>query len=122
MTVQQIDILRQVQGLRGVGTPREAGSAQFAKVLQQTQQSVKFSAHAQARLASRNIEVTPEMQGKLERAVTGAAQKGSKDSLILLQNLAFVVNVPNRTVITAMDGSNMRDSIITNIDSTVIAG
>ena len=122
MTVQQIDILRQIQGLAGVRSPRPTGGPQFAKVLQRTQQSVKFSAHAQARLASRNIEVTPEMQGKLERAVTGAAQKGSKDSLILLQNLAFVVNVPNRTVITAMDGSSMKENIITNIDSTVIAG
>jgi flagellar operon protein len=65
--------------------------------------------------------MTPEILGKLEKAVAGAASKGSRDSLILMKNLAFIVNIPNRTVITAMDGENMKENVFTNIDSAVIA-
>jgi flagellar operon protein len=93
----------------------------FAQVLEKAQAGLKFSAHAQSRLTSRNIDMTPEMMGKLDRAVEGAAKKGAKDSLILLSDLAFIVNIPNRTVVTAMDGKSMKDNIVTNIDSTVIA-
>lgn len=48
-------------------------------------------------------------------------QKKGKDSLILLKNIAFIVNIPNRTVVTAMDGSNSKESVFTNIDSAVVA-
>ena len=41
--------------------------------------------------------------------------------MILMNNdLAFVVSVTNRTVITAMDGSSIKDNVFTNIDSAVI--
>ncbi len=96
--------------------------ANFAQVLDQAKGSVRFSAHARTRLHSRNITMTDEILGKLDKAVENAERKGSRDSLILLSDLAFVVNVPNRTVITAMDGKTMKDNIVTNIDSTVIAG
>lgn len=82
---------------------------------------LKFSAHAATRIKSRNIELTPEVMNKLEKAVSGAASKGSRDSLILMKDLAFIVNVPNRTVITAMDGESMKENVFTNIDSAVIA-
>lgn len=82
---------------------------------------LKFSAHASTRIKSRNIDITPEIMGKLEKAVAGAANKGSRDSLILMKNLAFIVNIPNRTVITAMDGESMKENVFTNIDSAVIA-
>jgi flagellar operon protein len=84
-------------------------------------EELKFSAHASSRLKSRNIEVTPDIMGKLEKAVAGAESKGSRDSLIFVKDLAFIVNVPNRTVITAMDGESIKDNVFTNIDSTVIA-
>lgn len=83
---------------------------------------LRFSAHAQNRLKSRQIEVTPQIMESLKNAVDGAAKKGSNNSLILLSDLAFIVNVPNRTVVTAMDGNSVKDNIFTNIDSTVIAG
>jgi flagellar operon protein len=86
-----------------------------------TSEELKFSSHASARLKSRDIEVTPEIMGKLEKAVAEAGNKGARDSLILVNDLAFIVNIPNRTVITAMDGESIRDNVFTNIDSTVIA-
>jgi flagellar operon protein len=85
-------------------------------------EELKFSAHASSRLKSRNIEMTPDIMGKLEKAVEGAQSKGARDSLILVKDLAFIVNIPNKTVITAMDGESIKDNVFTNIDSTVIAG
>ncbi|MBD3320252.1 MAG: flagellar biosynthesis protein [Chitinivibrionales bacterium] len=100
---------------------KEHAAGEFGRILEQTGRNVRFSAHAKSRLVSRNIALTPEMTDKLDKAVEGARAKGSRDSLILLSDLAFIVNIPNRTVITAMDGKNMKENVVTNIDSTVIA-
>lgn len=81
---------------------------------------LKFSAHALRRLESRDIQLSQEDHEKLKTAVDQAAQKGANDSLILLNQLAFVVNIPNRTVVTAMASDQMHDGIITNIDSAMI--
>ncbi|NIA12383.1 MAG: hypothetical protein GWP10_22370 [Nitrospiraceae bacterium] len=81
---------------------------------------LKFSAHALRRLESRDIQLSGAEHEKLEAAVSQAAEKGANDSLILLNRLAFVVNIPNRTVITAMAQDQMHNGIITNIDSAMI--
>lgn len=94
----------------------------FADLIQQKTKELKFSAHAQTRMKSRNISLTEEMVEKLDHAVNSAEKKGAKDTLILLSDLAFIVNVPNKTVVTAMEGDSVRDNIFTNIDSTVVAG
>ncbi|MBD3390407.1 MAG: hypothetical protein GF418_00195 [Chitinivibrionales bacterium] len=107
--------------VRNVISARRAAGADFSAMLKDRVRGVKFSAHAQARLKSRNIEMTPEIMGKLDKAMNGAEKKGSKDSLVLLSDLAFIVNVPNRTVVTAMDGESLRENVFTNIDSAVIA-
>jgi len=108
--------------VRDLISARRAAGGDFSAVLTTKVRELRFSAHAQARLKSRNIEMTPEMVQKLDKAVSGAEQKGAKDSLVLLSDLAFIVNVPNRTVVTAMDGESIRENIFTNIDSAVIAG
>ena len=94
----------------------------FADVLKEKADNLKFSAHAQTRMKSRNIDVSPSMMDKLTSAVDTAQRKGSKNSLVLFPDAAFIVNIPNRTVVTAMDGENIRENIFTNIDSTVLAG
>jgi flagellar operon protein len=117
-----------VQGIAAAQTGRApaqtqpVSGAEFSEVLRSKVEGLKFSAHAQSRLTSRNISVTPEIMDKLSSAVSGAEKKGAKESLILLSNLAFIVNVPNKVVVTAMDGESIRDNVFTNIDSTVIAG
>jgi flagellar operon protein len=93
----------------------------FTDVLRKKVDGLRFSAHAETRMASRNITLTPELMGKLEKAVSGAATKGARDSLIIMKNCAFIVNIPNRTVVTAMDGENLKENIFTNIDSAVLA-
>jgi len=117
-----------VQRPTGPQTPvtGEQGSAvkgaSFGEIFKsKVTEELKFSAHASSRLKSRNIEMTPDIMGKLEKAVEGAQNKGARDSLILVKDLAFIVNIPNKTVITAMDGESIKDNVFTNIDSTVIA-
>lgn len=101
-------------------SPSTAGVS-FNEILEkQLNGDVKFSQHALQRLQSRNIKLDEAAMDKLNGAVDKAAQKGAKESLILMNNLALVVSVKNRTVITAMDGSSMKDSVFTNIDSAVI--
>jgi flagellar operon protein len=112
----------QTAGVRANSGPTLPANGQFADVFKSKFDELKFSAHAQSRVKSRNLSMTPQVMEKLNKAVSGAAGKGAKDSLILLQNMAFIVNIPNRTVVTAMDGESIRDNVFTNIDSTVIAG
>ncbi|NMA55644.1 MAG: hypothetical protein GX952_06945 [Firmicutes bacterium] len=83
-------------------------------------QGLLVSRHAQQRLSSRQIPLTGETWGRILQAVDKAAAKGSRDSLVLVEDLALVVNIPNRTVITAVDGPSMRERVFTNIDSAVI--
>ncbi len=98
-----------------------SGGVDFSRMVQRKVGALKFSAHAQTRIESRNITVTNEMMSKLDKAVNGAAEKGSRDTLVLLSDLAFIVNIPNKTVVTAMEGESITDNVFTNIDSTVIA-
>ncbi|MFP4163349.1 MAG: TIGR02530 family flagellar biosynthesis protein [Chitinispirillaceae bacterium] len=93
----------------------------FGDILRSKVEELRFSAHASNRIKSRSIDLTPEIMSKLQKAVSGAERKGAEDSLILVKDLAFIVNIPNKTVITAMDGESIKDNVFTNIDSTVIA-
>ncbi len=92
----------------------------FADVMDQKGKEVKLSAHAQARLKSRNIPWDQNRQEKLNSLVDKAAAKGARESLVLMEDCAFIVSVRNRTVITAVDGQAMKDNVFTNIDSAVI--
>lgn len=81
---------------------------------------VKFSAHAQTRLLSRNIHLSEADLAKISSAITKAASKGARESLVLTDKAALVISIPNRTVITAVDPTSLKDNIFTNIDSAVI--
>ena len=80
---------------------------------------LKFSKHAQLRLQSRNISLTDTQKDKISKAVAKADEKGVKDSLVLMDNLAFVVNVKSKTVITAVNSNELKDNVFTNIDGAV---
>ncbi|SDZ85866.1 flagellar operon protein [Pseudobutyrivibrio sp. ACV-2] len=82
--------------------------------------ALKFSKHASQRLDDRNIELTQEQSQRLEEGVLKASAKGITDSLVLVDTLAFIVNVPNQTVVTAMDQTESEENIFTNIDGAVI--
>ncbi|MBX3095449.1 MAG: flagellar protein [Fimbriimonadaceae bacterium] len=81
---------------------------------------LKVSGHAQTRLASRDIQLD---SGQWERVLDGvdrAATKGARESLVLIDDVALLVSVKNRTVITAVDQANLKENVFTNIDSAVI--
>lgn len=92
----------------------------FADFLKQETTQVKFSQHAQERLKSRNLQLTSQDMTKLNDAVEKIAKKGARESLVYLNDVALVVSIKNKMVITAMDGSSAKDNIFTNIDSAVI--
>lgn len=112
----------------GVGTTQAAkktkSTSSFAGMLQdaarKTGADLTFSKHAIERLGARQIEISPQLVEKMSDAVDKAESKGVTEALILNGSTAFIVNVPNRTVITSMNDGEMKENIFTNIDGAVI--
>jgi flagellar operon protein len=98
------------------------GGDSFADVLaaQLGADGIRVSSHAQQRLRQTGTQLDPNAADRLKSAVERAEEKGSKDSLILLDDLAFVVSVKNKTVVTAVDNRRAKEGVFTNIDSVVI--
>lgn len=122
----KIDLTRPVlpvnQGLVS-GTPvtRKSQGASFQEVFQgKIGKEVQFSKHARERMAARGISLTEQELTKLNQMVEKAAQKGAKESLVLMDNRAFIVSITNKTVVTAVDGQNLKENVFTNIDSAII--
>ena len=97
-------------------------SLSFEEILQKTQQEgeVKFSKHAANRLNDRNIELTEEQLERLNDGTKMAGEKGLRESLVLVDELAFIVNTRSNTVITALTQGETKENIFTNIDGAVI--
>jgi flagellar operon protein len=107
---------------RGAQAPVSGPS--FAEVLSKRTAATeppKFSRHALARLQQRGIDLGGATLQRLSDGVARAAGKGSRDSVVFVDNTAFVVSVANNTVITAVGSEHMREHVFTNIDSAVIA-
>lgn len=105
-----------VNGTQTTGMP-------FYEILKEKEASLKetelkFSKHANERLASRNIDLTDEQYKRLQDGARKASEKGIKESLVLVDDLAFIVNIRNNTVITAVNEGE--EKIFTNIDGAVI--
>lgn len=100
--------------------PVKPGSFQKALETELSRDSIRFSAHAQQRLSQCRTELSSGQIDKLNDAVSRAENKGARESLILMDNLALVVSIRNRTVITVVDGQRIKENIFTNIDSAVI--
>ncbi|RMH60037.1 MAG: hypothetical protein D6679_00420 [Candidatus Hydrogenedentota bacterium] len=92
----------------------------FQKVLRERLTGLKFSAHAEERIERRRIALTVNDLERLKEAVQRAEAKGSRDSLVLVDDKAFVVSIKNKTVITALSGSSVKEGVFTNIDSAVV--
>ncbi len=105
--------------------PPAGGS--FRDVLRQSTPPVsgeplKFSAHAMQRLQSRNITLTADDMQRMNAMADKAAAKGAKQSLFMMRDVAMVVSIKNRVVITAVDQDSMKENVFTNIDSAAIIG
>ena len=86
---------------------------------QQPTQSVEFSKHAISRAQERGIEVTPDLMDQLAGSVIRAQAKGATNILAMDTEKAFIINVPNAKVITAITQEEMKENIFTNIDGAV---
>lgn len=114
---------------RPQGTPqtrdpaREPGT-RFAEQLRRARErdsgGFKMSAHAQQRIEQRGISLNAAEQQSLNEALFQLEEKGSQDALLLRSDAAFIVNVPSRTVVTAVDTSELKDRVFTQIDSALM--
>lgn len=98
-------------------------NSEFATLVRQSIQKgsqLNFSKHAVQRLESRSIELSPERLTQLSGAVEKAREKGVREALIMDGTTAFIVNVSSSTVITMMNGGEMKENVFTNIDGAVI--
>ncbi len=115
--------LRGPEHASGKGPNAPPRTADFASVFDRAlhkSKSVVFSAHATQRLEERAIQLTRAQQEAVAGALDDAASKGARESLLLMDDLALVVSVPKRTVITAFEPKQGENSVVTNIDSVVI--
>lgn len=89
--------------------------------LEKKNSGVEFSKHALDRIEDRNIDMTENNRlSRLNKAVEIAQQKGSDDTLVIIDSTAFIVSVKNNKVVTTLSQDDMKGNIFTNIDSTVI--
>jgi len=113
---------QQLNNTRTTSVTKQAGGVPFSEILQKKVQEgareLKFSKHAYERLASRNIDMTDEQLVRLEEGAKKAQEKGIKESLVMVDNLAFIVSITNNTVITAVSDDDSK--VFTNIDGAVI--
>ena len=120
LSIEQLQelYLKQQKKIQPVKT---SGGFSFEEILQKQQTGeIKFSKHAANRLNDRNIELTSEQLERLSDGTRKAGEKGIRESLVLVDELAFIVNTGSNTVITAMDQAETKENIFTNIDGAVI--
>jgi flagellar operon protein len=129
------DAIHRLPPIPGIGGARPAASpalptraqpengSSFQAELERTLEravGLTFSSHARSRLMSRSIQLSGQQVARLEHGVEQAARKGARESVVMLDNLAFVVSVANRTVVTAVEGASREGNVFTQIDSAVI--
>ncbi|NLG02219.1 MAG: flagellar protein [Clostridia bacterium] len=119
------------QYLQGSNTAKKVtaeNGLSFDEILKQKQglqqnpgtELLKFSKHAALRLTERNIELSDDQIDRLNTGTQKAGEKGINESLVIVDQLAFIVNIKNNTVITAIDQNEANENVFTNIDGAVI--
>ncbi|NBG87570.1 TIGR02530 family flagellar biosynthesis protein [Isachenkonia alkalipeptolytica] len=112
---------RKNQKLNNPGSKGNLQGQSFQGVLEKTlDQEVKFSKHANKRIHQRDVNVSPKDLKRIESGIDRASQKGIKETLILMDNRAFIASVDNRTIITASAKDELKEAVFTNIDGAVI--
>ena len=111
------------QDVRPTDASGQEKVSDFKQIFDLTTANIQFSKHANARLSNRNINLSSEQLERLEKGIDNATKKGIRDGLVLVDNIAMVVNMPSRTVITAMNQTEPQEqrNVFTNIDGAVIA-
>ena len=113
------------QALQATAQPQKpsvADRGEFARVLQQKldQHKISVSAHAADRMVRRGLIPTEGTINQLNTAFDLAEKKGAREALFLLDDLAVIASVPNRTVKTAMGRTSLEAGVFTHIDSAIV--
>ena len=106
------------------GAAPAAAPGVFSQQLRQQIESetgMRVSNHIQKRIESRQIELSPDHVHRLASALEKAGDRGSRESVVLMDDMAFVVSLRNKTLVTAVDAASRKENVFTNIDSVVIA-
>jgi flagellar operon protein len=117
-SIEQIRDQISAQPVKTKGSTDAQTSKTFETVLNDTANQIKFSKHASQRLQTRQIDMSQEQKERLQDAASQARQKGMKESLVMVDNLAFIVNVRSNTVVTAVNDTEQ--AVFTNIDGAII--
>ncbi|MCR5701731.1 MAG: flagellar protein [Lachnospiraceae bacterium] len=125
MTIDQVKDTYFNQDRNGKEVSKTPEGLDFRSVLEQikgrdTSSKVTFSKHANERLMRRNINLSDDQLDRLNKGVMQAKEKSINESLVMMDNLAFIVNIKNNTVITAMSQETEDSNVFTNIDGAVI--
>lgn len=126
LSIEQLQDQYLSQTRRIAGAEKKDGLS-FSEILQkkaekteESGQLLRFSKHAANRLNDRNIILSDSQIERLSDGTRKADEKGIQESLVIVDELAFIVNIPNKTVITAMDQNETSENVFTNIDGAVI--
>ncbi|MCH7690151.1 MAG: flagellar protein [candidate division Zixibacteria bacterium] len=118
--VNLLEIANRTGGLKPQNKSNRESFNEVFKAELNGSDSIQFSKHAEARIYSRGIKMDAETVGRLVKAIEKAEEKGSRETLILDKDSAYVVSVKNKTVITVFDKDSLRQGVVTAIDSAVI--
>ena len=119
-SIEQVTDTYLKKGIKESGKTAEISFDEVLRAKQNELNPLKFSKHAVNRLNDRGISLSAEQSKRLADGVFKAGAKGINESLVLVDSLAFIVNVPSRTVVTAMDQTETTENVFTNIDGAVI--
>lgn len=107
---------------QGPKAPRNGGFAATLDRALEESRAVRFSAHAMQRISDRNIQLSAADHARIAKSTDAASAKGSRETLVLMDRLALIVGVTNRTVITVIEPDAGENTVFTNIDSVVVVG
>ncbi|MFM8269325.1 MAG: TIGR02530 family flagellar biosynthesis protein [Pseudomonadota bacterium] len=93
---------------------------EFQKILRQEESKVSMSQHAETRIRSREIPWSPALEKRVMGGIEALEAKGSREALILADDVAFIANIRSKTIVTAMDRTQLKERVFTNIDSAVL--
>ena len=119
-SIEQVTDTYLKKGIKESGKTAEISFDEVLRAKQNALDPLKFSKHAANRLNDRGISLSADQSKRLADGVSKAGEKGINESLVLVDSLAFIVNVPNKTVVTAIDQADTGENIFTNIDGAVI--
>ncbi len=120
---QPVNLVELAQRGKPADLQRSGKSSSFKEMFSReiaASHQLSVSRHAHQRMFSRGIELSEAQLGRIAEAIDKAAQKGSRETLVLADDMALVVSVENRTIITAFDRDQLHQGVVTSIDSAVI--